>query len=66
MGEFTLVVSGDINGDSVCDVLDCAAVQVVSSGHGTFVGAYSIAADSNSDGMVDVIDYQAIVNKALS
>ncbi|MGN0526654.1 MAG: leucine-rich repeat protein, partial [Acutalibacteraceae bacterium] len=65
VGEFTLVVSGDINGDSVCDVLDCYMSDLAANGHTTLIGVYEMAADSNSDGTVDVNDYQAIVNKAV-
>ncbi len=64
--EYTLVVEGDVNGDSVCDVLDAMQVALVSNGHRTLDGAYAMAADSNSDDIVDVTDYQSIVNKAVS
>ena len=66
IGDFTLVVEGDSNGDSVCDVLDASQVALVSNGHRTLDGAYALAADSNSDDIVDVTDYQSIVNKAVS
>ncbi len=66
VGDFTLVVNGDTNGDSVCDALDAAQVALVSNGHKTIDGAYKMAADSNSDDIVDIDDYQAIVNKAVS
>ena len=63
---FTLAVEGDVNGDSVCDVIDCAQLARVSNGFDTLEGAYAIAADSNNDAVVDVGDYQAIINKALT
>ena len=66
VGEFTLIVSGDVNGDSVCDVLDCSMAELAANGHSSLTGAYKTAADSNSDGTVDVTDYQAMVNKAVS
>ncbi len=65
IGDFTLVVEGDTNGDSICDVLDCAQVALVSNGHKTFDGAYELAANSNQDDVVDANDYQAIINKSL-
>ena len=62
----TLVVEGDVNGDSVCDALDVAQVALVSNSHNSIDGAYKMAADSNADDIVDASDYQAIVNKATS
>lgn len=64
--QFTLVVNGDTNGDSICDVLDCAQVERASNNNTDLTGAYAMAADSNSDDVVDITDYQAIVNKALA
>ena len=66
VGDFTLVVNGDLNGDSVCDVLDCADVEKASNGNAELSGTYAMAADSNSDDIVDITDYQSIVNKALA
>ena len=65
VGEYTLVVDGDTNGDSVCDVLDCAQVARVTSGYDSFEGAYKLAANSDCNNEIDVNDYQAIVNAAL-
>ncbi len=64
--QYTLVVFGDTNGDSVCDVLDCFQVERVSNGNATLSGVYAEAGDTNADGEIDVTDYQAIVNKAVS
>ena len=66
VGEFTLIVSGDVNGDSVCDVIDCSVAQLAANGHMSLEGAYKTAADANSDGTVDASDYQATVNRAVS
>ena len=66
VGDFTLVVAGDTNGDSVCDALDAMQVGLASNGHRTLDGAYAFAADSNADDIVDVNDYQSIVNKVVS
>lgn len=63
---FTLVVEGDVNGDSVCDALDAAQVANASNGLQSLDGAYAMAADSNSDDEISIEDYQAIVNKAVS
>ena len=66
MGDYTLVINGDTNGDSVCDVLDSSLVALASSGKKELTGAYAMAADSNMDDVVDITDYQDIVNKAVS
>lgn len=66
IGEYTLVVNGDTNGDSVCDVLDCVDVQRASVNRGTLEDAKHEAGDLNGDGSVTAEDYQSIVNKAVS
>ena len=65
-GAYLFVVNGDTNGDSVCDVLDCALVALVSRGYKTLHGAYKKATDSNLDDEIDEMDYQVIVNIALA
>ena len=65
IGDYTLIVEGDTNGDSVCDVLDCADVERSSTGKADLSGAYAMAADGNADDVVDINDYQSIINKAL-
>ena len=64
--QYKLVVNGDTNGDSICDVLDCFDVERIASGHKTLAGAYSLAADNNADGIVDINDYQSISNLVLA
>ena len=64
--EYTLIVNGDTNGDSVVDALDAAQVANASNGLKSLDGAYAMAADSNSDDIVDIEDYQAIVNKVIA
>ncbi len=66
VGVFNLVVNGDTNGDSVCDVLDCAQVERVSSGNDSLSGVFAEAGDINGDDVIDITDYQAVVNKAIS
>ena len=66
IGEFTMVVDCDLNGDSVVDVLDSSQMALASSGKKTLDGAYAMAADSNSDDIIDINDYQDVVNKAVS
>lgn len=64
--QFTLVVNGDVNGDSVCDALDCFEVERAVSSNAELSGAYAMAADSNSDNNIDINDYQLVVNNSLS
>lgn len=66
IGDFILVVEGDTNGDSVCDALDASQVALVSNESKILLGAYKMAADNNGDDMVDINDYQAIINKVVS
>ena len=66
MDKYTLIVSGDVNGDSVCDVLDCARIELaVNSGKG-LTGVYKSAADTNEDDIINAVDLQAVVNQALA
>lgn len=64
--QYTLIVNGDTNGDSAVDALDAAQVAMVSKGLKDIDGVYKIAADSNKDDVVDIDDYQAIVNKVVA
>ena len=63
---FSLIVEGDTNGDSAVDALDASHVALVSSGLNEIAGVYKLAADSNSDEVIDVVDYQAIVNRVVA
>lgn len=62
---FKIVVYGDINGDSVCNVLDCFEAEKTANGHQELTDLYSLAADTDQNGAVDITDYQDIVNRAL-
>ncbi len=64
--EYTVVINGDTNGDSVVDALDAAQVALVTNGQKTIDGAYKMAADSNLDDEISIEDYQAIVNKVVA
>ena len=66
VGDFTLVVEGDTNGDSVCDVLDCFEIERNSNGNNSLSGAYAMAGDTNADGVIDASDYQEAINKAVA
>lgn len=62
----TLVVFGDVNGDGIVDALDASEIEKVSNGNSDLEGCYEDAADINSSGRIDVLDYQASINKALA
>ncbi len=64
--QYTLIVNGDTNGDSVCDVLDCVDVERAANGKGSLSGVYAQAGDFDSDSVIDAMDYQAIINKAIA
>ncbi len=61
-----IIIYGDINGDGVIDVLDATAVCLASTDMVPLTGAYNAAADVDSSGDIDVMDYSEIVNKCLS
>lgn len=60
--QYTLIVNGDTNGDGFIDALDAFDVHIASNGIGTLDGVYAIAADTNSDGEIDLSDYAQVVN----
>ncbi len=64
--KFTLIVQGDVNGDSAVDVLDAAYVELVTSGHKELTDAYFLAADINMDEEITVEDYAQVVNLVLA
>lgn len=59
---YNVVVYGDVNGDSVVDVLDAAMVQLAASGLRTLQDNYLLSTDFASDGTVDTSDYQQVIN----
>ena len=64
--EYTLVVDGDLNGDSVCDVLDAFFAGRVVNEHATATTAQVYAANGEISDEIDIITYQRLVNKAVS
>ena len=62
---YILVVKSDVNGDGVCDSLDCSEVEKFNSGHDVgFDDIQLLAADLNNDENVDYLDYEIFVEKA--
>ena len=64
--EYKIVVRGDINGDSICDVIDCMLLELAQSNNITLEGVYFSAGDLAADDEITVEDFSAVVNKALS
>ena len=66
IGEYTLIVSGDLNGDGVCDALDVALTAKYASGKGSASKEEIYAANGQVAEAIDVDAYQNMVNKALA
>ncbi len=68
--ELVLLMNGDVNGDGYVDALDCQRINMAVTGvkpiDETTEQAFYWAADSNVDGIIDVNDYQTVVNKMCS
>lgn len=62
---YTLIVEGDVDGDSAVDVLDAYQVSLVVNGHTELSDEYFLAADTNLDQEITVEDYSQVVNLAL-
>ncbi len=52
VASYTLIVRGDINGDSVCDVLDYNIIQKIIADPSSYSTIEKMAADVNGDGQV--------------
>ena len=64
-GDFYLCVMGDVNGDSVCDVLDVMLCEGYVSGNESLGDIPLKSTEFTADNMVDVQDYAQLVNLAL-
>lgn len=62
---YKVVVYGDLNGDSVADALDCSIGERAAAEKQELTDLYLLAADFNTDGTVEITDYQQIINLAL-
>ena len=66
VGDYTVVVVGDLNGDSVCDVLDASKTERIANSHTTATPLETYAANGEVSDTIDVNSYQYVVNMALS
>lgn len=68
VAEYTLVVRGDVNGDSVCDVLDLMLIELArqTNNNVTLEGAYFAAANLSEDSEINIDDFNAVVNRAVA
>ncbi len=66
VAEYTLVVRGDVNGDSVCDVLDCMLLELTRNGNTQLESVYFSAGNLAEDNEINIDDVKAVVNKALA
>lgn len=63
---YTLIVEGDVDGDSAVDVLDAFQVSLVINGHTELTDEYFLAADLNLDQELTIEDFSQVVNLVLS
>ena len=61
-----MVINGDINGDSVFDVLDVSYIEKSMNNNCELNEDSIIAADVNGDSQINVADYQMALNTILA
>ena len=66
LSEYTLIVEGDLNGDSICNVLDAFEAERASNGHIDASTEQIYAANGMVSDEIDASSYQNVVNKALA
>jgi hypothetical protein len=62
---YTVVVTGDINGDGTISVTDMVSAKAQILGKSKLSGAHLTAADTNGDGTVSITDFVQIKAKIL-
>ena len=58
-----IAVQGDVNGDGVCDAIDCMLIQLAAQKQKTLDGVYYTAGNITSDTAIDANDFSAAVLK---
>ena len=66
VSEVVVVVKGDLNGDGVCDALDCMLAELTRTSCITLGESYMLAGDYTEDNEIDLDDFQQIANKAVN
>ena len=66
IGDYTVVIEGDLNGDGVCDVLDIALTEKTVNSHTELTKAQAYAANGDVNEDITISTYQNIVNSVLS
>lgn len=61
-----MIINGDINGDSVFDVLDVSYIEKSINNNYELNKNSTIAADVNGDSQITVSDYQKALNTILA
>ncbi len=65
-GDYTVIVGGDLDGDSVCDVLDIVIAERAASDKYTPTAEQIYAANGYMAEAIDTSSYQTVVNSALA
>ena len=63
---YTLIVEGDVDGDSAVDVIDASVVALVANNLAKLEDEYFLAADTNADEEITVEDYAQVLNMVLA
>jgi hypothetical protein len=64
--DFTLIVDGDLNGDSTCDVIDASIAYLYSAGFQEATENEILAANGCVSDELDATSYQNVVNMCLA